>query len=230
MQDSTFALLSREQSREIDRRAINEYGIPSIVLMENAGRKAAEYILDLKINSLVVICCGKGNNAGDGFVIARHLDNQHIRVQVLLFTNPTTLTPDARINYEILMRSGIAIKHIAADISQTELSAIFDPAEYVIDALFGTGLQGTAQPPFDKIIATMNSSAKKIIAIDIPSGLDCDSDEPLGIAVKAQHTLTFVATKKSFASPSVQTFLGKVTIIDIGIPRKLIEEFLRHRF
>src|SRR5262245_42781608 len=100
-------LLSRAEVRELDRRAIEEYGMPGAVLMENAGRNAAHLMLTLGVHGRVVVCCGKGNNGGDGFVIARHLDNHHVPVRVLLFARPANLTGDAALNYEILTRGGI---------------------------------------------------------------------------------------------------------------------------
>src|SRR5881394_299563 len=101
--------LTRAEVRELDRRAIEEYGVPGVVLMENAGRGAAEVLLRLGVRGRVVICCGKGNNGGDGFVIARHLDNREVPVQVLLFARPEDLTGDAAINYRIIARSGLPI-------------------------------------------------------------------------------------------------------------------------
>src|SRR5690242_16775651 len=99
-------ILTREQCRELDRRAMEEFGVPGIVLMENAGRGMAELLLRLDSTDPIVICCGKGNNGGDGFVIARHLDNAGIAVRVLLFAYPTQLRGDAAINHRILVASG----------------------------------------------------------------------------------------------------------------------------
>src|SRR6516165_4855673 len=101
--------LSRAEVREIDRRAIEEFGVPGVVLMENAGRGVAELLLALGVPGRVLLCCGKGNNGGDGFVIARHLDLRRVPVQVLLFARPEELTGDAAVNYQILAKSGIAV-------------------------------------------------------------------------------------------------------------------------
>ncbi len=213
-------MLSREQVRAIDRRAIEEFGVPGAVLMENAGRGAAEVLLALGARGPVVVCCGKGNNGGDGFVIARHLDNRSVPVRVLLFARPEELTGDAALNYEIVRRSGIPIKvrgGQAVDVAalRQELAA----AEWVVDALFGTGLAGAVRPPFDAVIAAINASAAKVLAVDIPSGLDCDTGEPLGATVRAQHTVTFVAPKKGFAQPAAREWVGEVHVADIGAPR-----------
>src|SRR5437762_4226923 len=169
--------LNREQVREIDRRAIEEFGVPGVVLMENAGRGAAEVLLSLGANGPVVICCGKGNNGGDGFVIARHLDNRGVGVRVLLFARPEELTGDAAVNFRIIERAGLPI------LIQPDLAALageLAPAAWVVDALFGTGLSGALRPPFDAIIAAINASGRPVLAVDIPSGLDCDTGLSLG--------------------------------------------------
>lgn len=212
--------LSREESRELDRRAIEDFGIPGIVLMENAGRGVVDYLFSLGIKGPVVICCGKGNNAGDGFVIARHLDSRNIPVRVLIFSNEE-FRGDAKINYDILVKSLIPIIHCD---SIEKLSHELTNAEWIIDALFGTGLVGPVKPPYDQVIETMNAATHaKMLAVDIPSGLDCDTGSPLGATIKAQYTLTFVALKKGFANPESQRYLGEVQIVDIGIPRVLFK-------
>jgi NAD(P)H-hydrate epimerase len=191
--------------------------------MENAGRGAAELLLALGSRGPVVICCGKGNNGGDGFVIARHLDNRRVPVHVLLFCSPDELTGDAAINYQIIHRSGQPITVYAQ--KDCDLSAVrreLATAEWVVDALFGTGLSGPVRAPFDQIITAINESKARVLAVDIPSGLDCDTGRPLGATVRAHHTATFVAQKKGFAEPSAREWLGEVHVIDIGAPRCLL--------
>src|SRR5947209_5571043 len=101
--------LTRAEVRALDRRALDEHGVPGVVLMENAGRGAAEVLLSLGVHGPVVVCCGKGNNGGDGFVIARHLANQQVPVSVLLFADPATLTGDAAVNYRIAAKLGLPV-------------------------------------------------------------------------------------------------------------------------
>jgi NAD(P)H-hydrate epimerase len=150
----------------------------------------------------VLICCGKGNNGGDGFVIARHLDNRRISVKVLLFTNSAQLTGDAAVNYQIIARSGLEISIYDGEfLKDTQLHSELAKAEWIVDALFGTGLTGPVRKPFDQIIQSINESNRRVLAVDIPSGLDCDTGQPLGPTVKAEHTVTFVAEKKGFANP-----------------------------
>jgi NAD(P)H-hydrate epimerase len=212
--------LTRDEVRAIDRRAIEEFGIPGAVLMENAGRGAAEVLVALGVQGRVVVCCGKGNNGGDGFVIARHLDNRALPVRVLLFAQPEELSGDAALNHTILRRSGVPIDvrgglPVDPETLRQELAA----SEWVVDALFGTGLTGAVRAPFDRVIVGINASAARVLAVDIPSGLDCDTGRPLGATVRAQHTVTFVAPKKGFANPEAREWIGQVHVADIGAPR-----------
>jgi NAD(P)H-hydrate epimerase len=212
--------LSREQVRAIDRRAIDEFGVPGVVLMENAGRGAAEVLLALGARGPIVICCGKGNNGGDGFVIARHLDNHGVPVRVLLLARPEKLMGDAALNFDVLRRSGVSIDMRGGQpVDDEALRQELAGAEWVVDALFGTGLTGGVRPPFDHVIAAINASGAKVLAVDIPSGLDCDTGEPLGATVRAHHTVTFVAQKKGFAQPAAREWVGEIHVADIGAPR-----------
>jgi NAD(P)H-hydrate epimerase len=217
--------LSRAEVREIDRRAIEEYGVPGVVLMENAGRGATEVLLGLGVRGSVCVCCGKGNNGGDGFVIARHLDNAGVRVEVLLFCAADELTGDAAINERIVAKSGLPLRSFPGkDLDLAAVQEVLSRAEWVIDALFGTGLSGPVRPPLDGVIATINNSPAKVLAVDIPSGLDCDRGEPLGATVRAHHTVTFVAPKRGFANPAAAAWLGQVHVVGIGAPRVLVSE------
>jgi NAD(P)H-hydrate epimerase len=213
--------LTRAEVREIDRRAIEEFGVPGVVLMENAGRGAAELLMRLNSDKRrVVICCGKGNNGGDGFVIARHLDNHGWPVQLLLFADPSELTGDAAIMFRIIDKAGLDLEvSPKLPIREFEASTI-----WIVDALFGTGLTGNVRSPFGDIIKEMKASPSPVFAVDIPSGLDCDTGEPLGIAVRATVTATFVAQKKGFAKQSAKQWLGEVHVIDIGAPRCLLPD------
>jgi NAD(P)H-hydrate epimerase len=215
--------LTRAQVREVDRRAIEEFGVPGVVLMENAGRGAAEVLLPLGAGRSVAICCGKGNNGGDGFVIARHLDNRGVPVRVLVFARPEDLTGDAEVNFRIIEHSRLPLL-IQPD--HTRLSGELSAAAWVVDALFGTGLSGPVRPPLDQVIDALNASGKPVLAVDIPSGLDCDTGLPLGATVRAAHTVTFVAPKAGFAHPAAGAWLGQVHVVDIGAPRALLEHVL----
>jgi NAD(P)H-hydrate epimerase len=215
--------LTREEARELDRRATAEYGVPGIVLMENAGRGMAELHLSLGARGPVVVCCGPGNNGGDGFVIARHLDNAAVPVRVLFFGKPERLPGDAAVNHGILSKSGAPLKVYPDGPEEGTLTAELDGAEWLVDALFGSGLKGPLRPPFDRVVAAINASRARVFAVDIPSGLDCDTGRPMGATVRAHHTATVVAPKKGFAEPAAREWLGEVHVVGMGAPRRLLE-------
>jgi len=217
------SVLSRQEVRNVDRRAIEEYGLPGIVLMENAGRGAAELLLQCGIKGRVVICAGRGNNGGDGFVIARHLDIRGIEVRVLLFGDPATLSGDAAINYRVLSAAGLAGRVFSNTPPPEELAEELAPADWIVDALLGTGTQGTLREPYPLIIDAINAADRRVLAVDLPSGLDCDSGRPIGPCVRAEQTATFVARKSGFEEPTARDYLGEVHVIDIGVPRQLLE-------
>lgn len=221
--------LSRLEVREVDHRAIEDFGMQGVVLMENAGRGAAEALCRLGCTGPVVICAGKGNNGGDGFVIARHLAIQGIKTQVLLFCAPKQLQGDAAVNYHILQRAGLNGTIVPAPIDENWLASEFTTAEWIVDALLGTGTQGTLREPYLTAIRLMNQSRKPILSIDLPSGMDCDTGLPLGACVKAQHTVTFVAMKPGFETTSGRSFTGSVEVVEIGIPPLLMVELLASR-
>lgn len=223
--------LTRKQARSIDRLAIEEYGMSGLVLMENAGRGCTDILCQQGVAGPVVICCGKGNNAGDGFVIARHLDLRGRQAKVLLCTSPDKLLGDAATNYRILACTEVPIVAIDSDMSQKNILAHLAGADWIVDALLGTGSQGEPRPPLDKMIELLNSQSCRKLAVDLPSGLDCDSGQPASCTFRANHTCTFVAYKPGLLAASAEQYVGKIHVLDIGVPRKLIEEaLLNNRF
>jgi NAD(P)H-hydrate epimerase len=221
--------LTRDQCRRLDRRAIEEYGIASLVLMENAGRGCVDVLERLGIDGPVVILCGKGNNAGDGFVIARHLGIRGYDCRVLLLNQPIELRGDAAINYAILDNTGVTLVEMATCLRDyaTEIRKRLDrcghSAAWLVDAMLGTGAHGEPRPPFDAAIDWMNAQACKKLAVDIPSGLDCDTGQPASHTVRADYTCTFGAMKVDFTQPTATPFTGAIHICDIGAPRRLID-------
>lgn len=205
--------LTRQQARDLDQQVMTEFAIPGIVLMENAGRSMAELLLALGARGPVVVCCGKGNNGGDGFVIARHLNNAGVAVRVLLFARPEELHGDAAVNHGIVVRMGVPVVFAEA----VELEREFRGADWIVDALFGSGLQGAVRPPFDRVIAAMNASERPIFAVDIPSGLDADTGEAVGATVRAMHTATVVAPKVGFTNPAAAEWLGTLHVVGFGV-------------
>ena len=213
--------MSRDEVRDVDRRAIEEYGLLGVVLMENAGRGCTDLLLSLGVQGPIVICAGKGNNGGDGFVIARHLENHGVPVRVLLFASPEDLHGDAAVNYRVLEASGTPIRTIAAPtraIVDTELAG----AEWIVDALLGTGTRGEIREPFLTVIQSINSASAQVLAVDLPSGMDCDTGESLGGCVVAKHTATFVAPKLGFQFDASNRFTGTVHVVDIGVPKAML--------
>lgn len=215
--------LTTAQSRELDRLAVQLYGVPSIVLMENAGRSVADAVVRMVgPPSRILVLCGPGNNGGDGFVIARHLHNRDYIVSVLLLAKASELKGDALTNYHIINRTRVAIKEIE-DIGQGQ--GELESAELIVDALLGTGLKGEVREPFLSAIRILNGLGKPVVAVDVPSGLDADTGLPLGSAVRATKTITFVAQKLGFLNDSAKEYLGKLLIGDIGIPKEALNEF-----
>jgi NAD(P)H-hydrate epimerase len=240
----TFTL-TRAQVRDLDRRAVEEYGIPGIVLMENAGRGCAELLMRLNPTKLpTVILCGPGNNGGDGFVMARHLDNAGWPVRVWAFEPPVgsdrstvtigfnfdNLPLDARANLRAIRESRIPFVPFPGSGPMVHHQGIAFWEElrftgWIADALFGTGLSRPLGTPYSELAAVVNAYDVPVLAIDIPSGLDCDTGEPLGPTIRATHTATFVAPKRGFLDPRSKEWTGEVHVIDIGAPRKLVEEY-----
>lgn len=218
------AFLTCSQVRAIDQRAA-EHGLSTLALMENAGRGAAQLLLALGIHGPVVILCGKGNNGGDGLVMARHLHNAEVDVTTLLLADPATLSADAAGNWRILTHADIRCE-VWPVVDEQRLRRLLARSEWVVDALFGTGLQGKVRPPFDRVITLVNASAARVLAIDIPSGLNGDTGEAPGPTVRARDTATFVASKTGFANPAAADWLGKVHVIDIGVPAALVQQVL----
>ena len=226
--------LYRQQSRELDRRAIADYGMTGLVLMENAGRGVADLLESLGIAGPVLIVCGRGNNAGDGFVIARHLDLRGYQVRIALCGSRDELTPDAAANYRIIERAGVPITPLIdlragsrpGDDLAAKLPALVDGVAWIVDALLGTGARGEPRPPLDATIASLNAAGVPILAVDVPSGLDCDTGLAARHTIRATHTATFVAHKIGFTAAGAADYTGQVHVLDIGAPRKLIDEVL----
>lgn len=215
--------LTRAQVRDVDVRALQDYGIPGVVLMENAGRNAAELLLSLGVRGPVVIVAGKGNNGGDGAVIARHLMNRHVDVRFLLVADPGELSGDALVNYRILQCAGWEGECWGKHVTAKNHEDLLSDADWIVDALLGTGSSGSPREPYATLIRAMNASGKKILAVDLPSGLDCDTGLAADPCIRAEHTATFVASKVGFDRPEAAAYLGRVHVLDIGIPQVMLD-------
>jgi len=235
--------LTRQQVREVDRLAIEDLGIPGIVLMENAGRHTANAVLDLIEHELqlvaqdasVAIFCGGGNNGGDGYVIARHLQNSGAMVTAYAIRNPDELTGDAAIQCAIANKMGLVVLMHTPD-QRSQLGSAVAGCQVIVDALLGTGFSGQVRDELVDVIHTINDAADKgakILAVDIPSGLDCDTGQPSGAegdtTVQADVTVTFVAAKQGLVAESAEPFVGELEVVDIGAPPQLIQQVLPAR-
>lgn len=218
--------LTRAEVRSVDHQAMTEYGIPGVVLMENAGRGCAELINRDWPAGTAVICCGKGNNGGDGFVIARYLEKAGWNVRVRLIHSPDQTTGDAAVFLQSVLKAGTDVRVIRDPVgSQTEAMAIhwshfmseLKTADLIVDALLGTGLSGEVKSPYAEVIEAINAAESLILAIDLPSGLDCNTGTPLGPCVRATRTATMVARKIGFDVPESVAFTGPVDVVDIGL-------------
>lgn len=227
MSISTPIILTRDQTRLADRLAVEEYGFSGLVLMENAGRGVADVLCRLGIEGPVVVCCGKGNNAGDGFVIARHLDLRGYAVRVLLWADPAELTGDAAANFGILSKTEVPIEVFGNVHDARRLAVALEGAAWIVDALLGTGARGEPRPPLDAVIEQLNSAAAPKLAVDLPSGLDCDTGRPADRTIRAAETCTLLAAKPGFFRPEAAPYLGRLHVCDIGVPTKLIERAAR---
>ena len=217
--------LTRAQVREIDRRAIEDYHVPGIVLMENAARAVVDAAMEMLRgvkDPAVMILCGGGNNGGDGLAVARHLHNRGVDVEVATHAGAAGYSGDAKINWDIVRAMGL--ENPAYEDADIPLQA--GVIDLIVDALYGTGLSSPPRDP--RYVDLMNGWDIPVLSVDLPSGLDCDSGDPLGPAcVRATRTVTFVAEKIGFANPVAKRYLGEVTVGDIGCPRDLIEKVLR---
>jgi NAD(P)H-hydrate epimerase len=258
--------LTREQVRELDRRAIQEYGIPSMLLMENAARACAdeaERLLRIEgvsramarlrqpgskddiprnveelerwkarlhtADTPVVILCGPGNNGGDGLAVARTLHNRGHAVRAFYAGDPADIdkaSADVQLNARLLRGLGVEIHELRERGQLKAAWRVFNEAPLLIDALFGTGLRRVIEDPFRAVIEAANDADTARLAVDIPSGLDADTGDILGVCIRADATVTFVAAKPGFLQAAGPAFCGQVTVAEIGIPRGYIEQAL----
>jgi NAD(P)H-hydrate epimerase len=237
-------VLSRAQVRQVDTQAVEQFAMPGIILMENASRNVADQAIKMlteaRLSSLrlrqlrperdgdashplgsVLVICGGGNNGGDGFATARHLANAGAGVTIVITRRPDDYSGDAATNLATCRAMSLPI--IDASDQPLETLQQCQLADLLIDALLGTGIDSTVRSPMDGIIEWINAQPAPILAVDIPSGLDCDTGSPLGCAVQADVTVTFVANKQGFTQTGAEQYTGQVIVGDIGVPRTLID-------
>jgi NAD(P)H-hydrate epimerase len=231
-------IFNREQSRRVDQLAIKRYGISGLVLMENAGRGAVDVLEQIGITSPIAICCGRGNNGGDGFVMARYLHARGYTVKLLLFADPSSLTGDAAVNFAIAQKIGLPLVVFDKPFTDDELDAELANAGCIVDALLGTGSRGEPRPPLDRVIDAINRQRNPtadaiyrerapVVAVDLPSGLDCDSGAAASHTIRAAHTVTFVAAKPGLLAPEAAPYVGRLHVVNLGLPPELLDEIAR---
>jgi NAD(P)H-hydrate epimerase len=220
-------ILTAAQMREVDRRTTEQHGVPSLQLMENAGARVVECLVahfsDLP-HRRVVVLCGKGNNGGDGFVVARLLRQRACHPLVFLLAQPDSVKGDAAINLQRWEQAGGEIKAIPGVEDLTALRSALAAADIIIDALLGTGLSGPVDGLLASVIAAVNEAGKRatVLAVDIPSGLPSDSGKPLGPAISADFTVTFTAPKFSLVLPPNCEQVGVLSVGQIGTPPEML--------
>ncbi len=215
------------EMRLIDKRAINEYGIPGIVLMENAGVsvvKEIEKIIEDYRDKRICVFAGKGNNGGDGFVVARHAVNRGAKVKVFLVGQKSAVTGDAKANLLILERMNIEIVELRRDRDWDKARIAAQFADCLVDALLGTGIHGEISAEFAQAVDLIDEAAKPVISIDIPSGIHADTGQICGKAVKAVCTVTFGLPKLGLLLYPGVDYTGQVVAADIGIPHQLLTD------
>jgi NAD(P)H-hydrate epimerase len=219
-------ILNTAQMREADRFTIDEIGIPSLVLMENAGRQvvsAMEAAYEKELNGRVAVLCGRGNNGGDGFVVARTLLQRGIDTAVFVLGALADVRGDARTNLDILGRLGATVVEVGDEQSWELHFSEISQCTLIVDAIFGTGLKASVSGMIETVIADVNASDLPVVAIDLPSGLSADTPQLVGDCIRASMTVTLAAPKLPLVLPPGEDHAGDVVIADIGIPHEVIE-------
>jgi ADP-dependent NAD(P)H-hydrate dehydratase / NAD(P)H-hydrate epimerase len=218
-------IITARQMQELDRKTIQEAGISGAVLMENAGRGTFEQMLrhfpDIRQRRVIVLA-GKGNNGGDGFVIARYLLNNAVPVKVFLLARADTVSGDAAANLRALQNMGGTVVEIPEETAWQKAHPDILHAGIIVDAIFGTGLSSAVTGLARRVIEDVNRAGKPVVAVDLPSGVDATSGALLGSAVRAHLTCTFGLAKQGLVLYPGASCAGKIEVIDIGIPQALV--------
>ncbi|GAB4264276.1 NAD(P)H-hydrate dehydratase [Thermincola ferriacetica] len=220
-------LVTAEEMQNLDKLTIDQVGIPGVVLMENAGLQVVKVIKEILgevPGKQVAVFAGKGNNGGDGFVIARHLLNMGAEVKVLLNGEPADITGDAKVNLNILQNMGQKIFTINNSNSLNIVKLTLVYTDLIVDAVFGTGFKGAVNDHMGKIISLINESGKPVVAVDIPSGLEANTGQVHGPCIRATHTVTFGLPKLGLTIHPGKEYAGQLHIADISIPPDLVKK------
>jgi NAD(P)H-hydrate epimerase len=218
-------ILTSAQMKSIDRRATERFGIPSIVVMENAALAVVDAIGEHYPDcDRAAVFCGLGANGGDGFAIARHLEQRGVVASVFIAGDRTKIRGDAAANLEICERLALPLYEITDDESLNEALVHAADADLIVDAIFGTGLDRAPDGIYAEIIRTINDFGLPIVAVDLPSGADASASEPFEPCIRAAMTITFAAPKICHVFEPAAVFCGEVIVADISIPQSAIED------
>jgi ADP-dependent NAD(P)H-hydrate dehydratase / NAD(P)H-hydrate epimerase len=220
-------VVSSEEMRWCDETTITKYGIPGLLLMENAGYNIAEVIrreLSPLESKHILVICGKGNNGGDGFVAARMLFNSCAHINVVLLVSPSELKGDAKTNFKILQVLAKKSESLTIRRYSRQLPKVLPKPDIIVDAIFGTGFKGSVKKSFADVIKWINRQSAKIVAVDIPSGVDGTTGVAENCAVRADITVTFGCLKSGLLCNKGRELVGAVHVADIGIPHLVLED------
>ena len=220
-------LVTTAQMQKLDKKAMKEFGIPGLILMENAGRGTFELIcrhFAARLRQGVTILAGPGNNGGDGFVIARHLNQEGVKVELLILAPGEKFRGDALVNYNIVKKLGLPVTECLDSDTLSSMSETIEKSGLIVDAIFGTGLVREVTGRFAQSIEMANASPAPIVAVDIPSGLSSDTGRPLGTAIRADLTATMALAKLGLVLHPGTEYAGELHIVEIGIPDTAVAE------
>ncbi len=224
--------LTRAQVRDVDRIAIEDFALPGIVLMENAGLNATRALIPIaeRRPGPVVIVCGGGNNGGDGYVIARQLVCRGLEVRLYSTKGAAELSGDAATNRAVVDTMGLGVEDLRPPEALPRAAAAWEGASVLVDALLGTGFQGELRSDLVPVVMALNAAraagGAPVVAIDLPSGLDCDNGLPADPCVLADYTFTFVARKRGFDAAGAHHWTGEVRVFSIGAPPAALQRAL----
>ncbi|MDY6053479.1 MAG: NAD(P)H-hydrate dehydratase [Anaerovibrio sp.] len=220
-------LTTVEEMRNIDKRAIEEVGIPEIVLMENASReiaKAMEEILKGVAGKRICVVAGTGNNGGDAFAAARHLANAGARVKVFVLGKPEKMSQSAATNFNVICNMGIEVFHLSSDRDWDKLLVVLNTSQGILDGILGTGFHGELRPEAQRLIEAVNKSELPVVAIDVPSGVNAANGEVKTVAIGASVTVTLGAPKWGMMFAPGSLYCGQLLCDGIGIPAGILED------
>lgn len=226
-------VVTAEEMQQLDQSTIRDIGIPGLVLMENAGLRVVEIITEVLedvCGKTVTVFTGKGNNGGDGFVVARHLLNMGAEVRVMLLGDARGIKGDAKVNLDILIAMGHKVHSITNANSVNIVKLAMVSTDLVVDAVFGTGFKGAVDEHVGNLIEIINGAGKPVVAVDIPSGLEANTGQVHGPCIRATHTVTLGLPKIGLLVYPGVDFAGELFVADISIPRTVMEKQGTNKF